>query len=63
MQTRGCPARGVAGRVLTAPEMQAHNTFDSPETIKPAEFRDFTRTDDGFTAKLPAKSVVVLELE
>jgi alpha-N-arabinofuranosidase len=53
----------IQGRVLTAGEMQAHNTFDSPEVIKPTDFQDFTRTDDGFTAKLPAKSVVVLELQ
>jgi alpha-L-arabinofuranosidase len=43
--------------------MQANNTFDAAETIKPREFREFTPTDDGFTASLPAKSVVVLELE
>ena len=43
--------------------MQAHNTFDSPETIKPAEFQDVRPTEHGFTATLPAKSVVVLELE
>jgi alpha-N-arabinofuranosidase len=43
--------------------MQAHNTFDSPETIKPGEFREFKLTDDGFTATLPGKSVVVLEIE
>lgn len=49
--------------MLTTGEMQEHNTFDSPEAIKPAEFRDFTRTGDGFTVNLPAKSVVVLELE
>ncbi len=62
-QLLGGQAKPVSGRVLTAPDMQAHNTFDAPEAIKPAEFREFTPTADGFTATLPAKSVVVLALE
>ncbi|MGA2704417.1 MAG: alpha-L-arabinofuranosidase C-terminal domain-containing protein [Isosphaeraceae bacterium] len=60
---QGSRAKSISGRVLTAGEMQANNTFDAAETIKPREFREFTPTDDGFTASLPAKSVVVLELE
>ncbi len=60
---QGTRAKPISGRVLTAGEMQAHNTFAAPEAIKPAEFRDFTPTGDGFTTSLPAKSVVVLELE
>ena len=62
-QLQGSRAKLSSGRVLTAGQMQAHNTFDAPETIKPAEFREFTRSDEGFTTSLPAKSVVVLELE
>jgi alpha-N-arabinofuranosidase len=59
----GAKARSVSGRVLTANEMQAHNTFDAPESIKPAEFKDVKLTGEGLTATLPAKSVVVLEIE
>ncbi|MGC8638554.1 MAG: alpha-N-arabinofuranosidase [Isosphaeraceae bacterium] len=62
-EIRGASAKSVTGRVLTADAMQAHNTFDAPETIKPAPFNEAKPTDHGFTAKLPAKSVVVLELE
>jgi alpha-L-arabinofuranosidase len=62
-QLQGGRAKPISGRVLTAGEMQAHNTFDAPDTIKPGDFREFTPTADGFTASLPAKSVVVLELE
>jgi alpha-L-arabinofuranosidase len=62
-QLEGSRAKSISGRVLTAREMQAHNTFDAPETIKPSEFREFTPTDEGFTTSLRAKSVVVLELE
>jgi alpha-N-arabinofuranosidase len=62
-ELKGARAKSLSGRVLTAGLMQAHNTFDSPQTIKPGEFREFKSTDLGFTATLPAKSVVVLEVE
>ena len=62
-QLQGAKPAKIAGRVLTAPEMTAHNTFDQPQRIQPAEFTDCRLTDGGFTATLPAKSVVVLELE
>jgi alpha-N-arabinofuranosidase len=56
-------AKAISGRVLTASAMQAHNTFDSPEEITPAQFHDANPAEHGFTATLPPKSVVVLELE
>jgi alpha-N-arabinofuranosidase len=62
-ELQGAQAKMMTGRVLTAGEIQAHNTFDSPETIKPAEFREFKLATDGFTTTLPAKSVVVLAIE
>jgi alpha-N-arabinofuranosidase len=55
------PAK-ISGRVLTADDMTAHNTFDKPETVKPAAFDGFTLREDMLTLKLPAKSVVVLEI-
>ena len=60
---QGAEARTVSGRVLTAPQMQAHNTFDSPETVKPVEFRGFNNQKNGLSVTLPERSVVVLELE
>jgi alpha-N-arabinofuranosidase len=62
-ELQGVKVRSISGRVLTADAMQAHNTFESPEVIKPAEFHEAKPTDGGFSAILPAKSVVVLELE
>ncbi len=53
----------LSGRVLTAAAMNAHNTFDQPENVKPAPFTGVTLSADGFTATLPAKSVAVLELQ
>jgi alpha-N-arabinofuranosidase len=59
----GARVRKISGRVLTAPEMNAHNTFDQPDKVKPTEFNSFKLMDNGFVTTLPAKSVVVLEVE
>jgi len=61
-ELQGAKAASVSGRVLTAGDMGAHNTFDAPEVIKPAEFNAVKVNDTGFVATLPAKSVVVLEI-
>ncbi|MCX7872772.1 MAG: alpha-N-arabinofuranosidase [Verrucomicrobiae bacterium] len=53
----------INGRVLTAETMNAHNTFENPNNVKSAEFKNFKIADKGFTVKLPSKSVVVLSLK
>jgi alpha-N-arabinofuranosidase len=60
---QGAKAQSISGRVLTAETMQAHNTFDKPEAVQPATFAGCKLTQGGFSARLPAKSVVVLELK
>jgi alpha-N-arabinofuranosidase len=60
---KGASAKVVSGRILSAPTMQAHNTFDEPEEIRPTDFTDYQSNEHGFTVKLPGKSVVVLNLE
>lgn len=52
----------VSGRVLTASEMNAHNTFEAPEAVRPAEFKDLRLTGGTLEIVLPAKSVAVVEL-
>ena len=52
----------ASGRVLTADHMQAHNTFDAPEQVRPAEFRTATIHDNRVTFSLPPMSATVLEL-
>jgi alpha-L-arabinofuranosidase len=49
-------------RILTGPELNAHNTFDHPDAVKPASFDGAKLTGETLTADLPSKSVVVLEL-
>ena len=59
----GVSAASVAGRVLTAPTMQAHNTFAAPDTVRPVPFEGVTLAGSTLTVTLPAKSVAVLELK
>jgi alpha-N-arabinofuranosidase len=62
-----CDIRGdhrskVLGRILTSEAMDGHNTFDAPDTVHPAPFEDCKLDENVLAMKLPAKSVVVLEL-
>jgi len=59
---RGLTPKWVTGRILTADKMQAHNTFENPDMVKPAEFKGASVEPGGLKVKLPAKSVVVLEI-
>jgi len=62
-ELHGVKAQNVSARVLTAEAMNAHNTFAHPDILKPAEFKHYKLTGEGFEAELPAKSVVVLEVK
>lgn len=62
-EVRGIKASKISGRVLSADSITAYNSFDKPEQVKPTEFKDCSITPSGFVAEMPAKSVVVLELE
>jgi len=53
----------VSGRVLTAPAINAHNTFANPQAVKPAAFTGAQVAGGLLTVALPPKSVVVLELQ
>lgn len=58
----GAPLASATGRVLTAAAMDAHNTFASPQAVKPAPFS--ARAAGGkLTVNVPAKSVIVVALE
>ncbi|MFD3258363.1 alpha-N-arabinofuranosidase [Paenibacillus lentus] len=52
----------IAGTVLSGERIDAHNTFDAPDTVAPQPFRGFTLEGDQLTAELPPMSVTVLAL-
>jgi len=65
--TVSCPVIGasysaVTAEVLSSEQMNAHNTFEKPDAVVPANFKDFKMKDGVLTVTMPAKSVVVLEL-
>lgn len=62
-ELRGAMPQKLSGRVLTAPQINTHNTFDQPDNVKPAKFEAVKSLGSGFVATLPPKSVVMLELE
>jgi alpha-N-arabinofuranosidase len=58
----GQTIKALKGRVLTAAAMDAHNTFQSPQAVKPAPF-SATGVDGKVTVKIPAKAVIVVAVE
>lgn len=53
----------VSGRILTAKNVQDHNTFEDPEKIVPQNFKGASLKGDELTVQLPPFSVLVLELK
>jgi alpha-N-arabinofuranosidase len=64
-----CELRGatglkeVKGRYLTAAALNTHNTFDKPEQVKIQDFKGVKLRKDMLEVKVPARSVVVLQLK
>ena len=63
IDVRGLKVGKVSGRVLTAPNMTAHNTFAKTDTVKPVRFTGTRRKGNTLSVKMPSKSVVVLTVE
>lgn len=61
-ELRGTSATAASGRILTAPAINSHNTFERPDVVRPAPFAGAQVKGGRLTATLPPKSVVVLEL-
>jgi alpha-N-arabinofuranosidase len=57
----GMQASRMEGRVLTAAAMDAHNTFEKADAVKPAPIKS-VRRGGKVVLELPAKSVSVVEL-
>ena len=59
----GSTVKNITGEILTASTMNAMNTFDNPSAIKPGAFSSYKLQGSQLTLSIPAKSVVVLELQ
>ncbi len=62
LELRGAKAESVTGRLLTAADMTAHNTFENPGRLKPVDFKTVRLQNNEILATLPPGSVVVMEI-
>jgi alpha-N-arabinofuranosidase len=51
----------VSGQILTAKDMNIHNTFSQPENLKPTALETFSLTGQTVTVQLAPMSVTVLK--
>jgi alpha-N-arabinofuranosidase len=58
----GVAAHTAAGEVLTAPAVDSHNTFERPNTVRPAPYRG-SISGGKLRFDLPARSVAVVRLD
>ncbi len=63
IEMRGIKPQSVSGRILTSPTINAHNTFEKPDEVKPESFQSCELKNGTISATLPAKSVVVLQIK
>ena len=52
----------VLRRVLTAPAVDSHNSFDQPHAVEPTAFAGHVR-NGALLFELPARSVAVVKVE
>lgn len=53
----------ITGKILTDDALNAHNTFEEKERIKPSDFHTVAYENNGFDVCLPRASVVLLTLK
>lgn len=60
---RGAKYSSVSGRILTSKNLQDYNSFEQPNKIQPAVFKEAKLSADLLQVQLPPFSVVVLTLK
>jgi alpha-N-arabinofuranosidase len=60
---RGVTAKKVSGKVLTSAKINDYNSFDKPDVVSVKDFKDAKLSGGKLTVNLPAKSVILLEIE
>jgi len=62
-ELRGGRCRTVSGTLLTSTAMNAHNTFELPDQVRPSPFTGFRLQEGTLAVELPPMSVVRLSLD
>ncbi len=60
---QGTKVQNATGRILTSKEITDINDFDHPNVVEPKQFNNIKLRNNELKLKLPAKSIVVLELK
>ena len=60
---KGFTGKNVNGRILTSDKVSDYNDFDHPNRVQPTAFNGAKLKNGKLTVKIPAKSIVVLELQ
>ena len=55
--------RDVSARILTSKKISDYNDFGKKAVVAPAEFKDFKVTDNGIELKVPAMSIIAIEIK
>ena len=56
-------AKKAVGEILTSANLTDYNSFEKPDTVKPAPFKEVKINKGVLKVKLPAKSIVTIELQ
>ena len=59
----GTKAKKAVGEILTSTNLTAYNSFENPDNVKPVPFKEVKINKDILKIKLPAKSIVTIELQ
>jgi len=59
----GVDAKGAVGEILHSDRIQDYNTFENPDKVSPKAYTDFKVKGGTITLKMPAASIVTLELK
>jgi len=60
---QGYAAKQVSGRILTSKNVADYNDFKSPNVVAPKDYKDAKIKKGILTVKVPAKSIVVLNIK
>ncbi|WP_082061825.1 alpha-L-arabinofuranosidase C-terminal domain-containing protein [Xanthomonas sp. GPE 39] len=63
IRLEGVQTHHVGGRILSAPAMTSLNSFAQPQAVQPAAFAGANVHGDTLQVTLPAKAIVMLELQ
>ena len=62
-QIDGFQAKTVSGRILTSKKADDYNDFQHPNVVAPKEYKDAKLKKGVLTVKVPAKSIIVLNIK